>query len=78
MRPPSSAWVSAIPSLGRNGVAETILGSSEYRFNLFTSYYNRLLHRGVDGGLSAWVTYAPNAYSARVLFEASAEFQSNG
>jgi hypothetical protein len=43
-----AGWIKVLPQLGAQGMALDFLTSSEFRINLFTSYYNTLLHRAPD------------------------------
>jgi hypothetical protein len=62
-----------------NPLALDFLTSSEFRINLFTSYYNTLLHRAPDTiGLVNWILSNLDADSVRLGIESSAEFFANG
>jgi hypothetical protein len=73
-----AGWVSALPQLGRTGVAQGFLGSQEFRGNQFEGYYNALLHRPDDpAGLNGWVMSNLGMHTVRLGFEASPEFFAN-
>ena len=76
-----SSWVSVIPSLGRAGVARTLLGSAEYRGIVVRSYYTLLLHRlapPAQAEVDGWVNSGFDLGSIRLGFESSLEFFLNG
>jgi hypothetical protein len=74
-----ASWVNALPQLGQQGVALGFLSSTEFRTDLFTSYYNTLLHRTPDpAGLSGWVNSGLDADAVRLGIENSPEFFLNG
>ena len=75
----AAGWVSALPSAGLHGVALGFLQSGEFRTDQFEAYYNALLHRPSDSpGLAGWVSSGLDVGSARIAFEASNEFYTNG
>jgi autotransporter-associated beta strand protein len=72
-------WDPGLPQSGSAAVALAFLTSQEYRTDLFTSYYTRLLHRAPDAvGLQAWVSSNLDSSQVRIGFEASPEFFLNG
>ncbi|HEV3447805.1 MAG TPA: hypothetical protein VG099_24425, partial [Gemmataceae bacterium] len=74
-----AGWIKVLPQLGAQGMALDFLTSSEFRINLFTSYYNTLLHRAPDTiGLLNWILSNLDADTVRLGFESSAEFFANG
>jgi hypothetical protein len=80
-RTPSAAevapWVSAIPQIGHDGVAQAFLGSAEYRSNIVTSYYSTILRRPMPptpAEVAGWVNSGLDIITIRIGFEASAEF----
>jgi hypothetical protein len=82
-----AGWVSALPTLGRQGVAlDFLTGASgtEFRTAQFEGYYDALLFRpsspnDVDPhGLSGWVFSNMDMTSVRVSFDSSVEFFGNG
>jgi hypothetical protein len=73
-----AGWVGDLPSMGVQGVAQGFLNSTEYRTDLADSYYETLLHRTADPGLSGWVSLGLDARDMRVGFESSPEFFANG
>ncbi len=74
-----SAWVAALPGLGRAGVANALLHSQEYRTGLVEACYNALLHRPSDpAGLQAWLSSGLAMHALRVHFEATDDFYRNG
>jgi hypothetical protein len=73
------SWISALPQLGRQGVALDFLQSQEFRSDDFTGYYNALLQRPADtGGLNFWVSSGLNLSAVRIGIESSPEFFTNG
>jgi hypothetical protein len=73
-----SAWVGDLPHQGHQGVALSFLQAPEYRTDLFTGYYNTLLHRAPDVGLFNWVLSTLDAATVRIGIESSPEFFTNG
>jgi hypothetical protein len=74
-----AGWVGDLPTQGRQGVALGFRGSAEFRTDQFEGYYNALLHRPDDSaGLSAWLSSGADVFAARLGFEASPEFFTNG
>jgi hypothetical protein len=74
-----AGWIKVLPQLGAQGMALDFLTSSEFRINLFTSYYNTLLHRPPDTiGLVNWILSNLDADTVRLGIESSAEFFANG
>jgi hypothetical protein len=72
-------WVNRLPQLGRQGVAQGVLGAPEFRADQFEGYYNALLHRPANqGGITGWVFSNLDINTVRLGFEASAEFLTNG
>jgi hypothetical protein len=73
------SWVSALPTLGRGGVAVGILMSSEFHKDLIEAYYNVLVHRPSEtAGFNHWLNSGLDDYHLRLAFDSSAEFFSNG
>jgi hypothetical protein len=71
----AAGWVTALPTLGRQGVALGLLSSTEFQRAQFEGYYNALLHRSDDpAGFTAWVTANLDMALARILFESSPEY----
>jgi hypothetical protein len=82
-RPGSAAevayWVNQLSQLGRPGVAQGFLASTEYRTDVVTGDYNTLLHSTASAAeVNYWVFSALDVASIRVGFEASPEFFTNG
>jgi hypothetical protein len=74
-----AGWVSALPQLGRQGVALFFLQSQEYRAIQVGNAYSALLHRPPDAvGVNGWVLSKLDLANIRIGFEASAEFFKNG
>ena len=74
-----SAWVAALPTLGRSGVALGFLESNEFRIGMVTAFYSNFLLRPPDAaGLAAWVASAQSLDHIRQGFEMSGEFLANG
>lgn len=74
-----ASWVNALPRLGRSGVALGFLASLEYRTDLFTSYYETLLHRVPSPTeTQLWSQSGLDVLSVRIDIESSAEFFTNG
>jgi len=74
-----AGWIKVLPQLGAQGMALDFLTSSEFRIELFTSYYNTLLHRAPDTiGLVNWILSNLDADTVRLGIESSAEFFANG
>src|SRR5262249_42287577 len=68
-----AGWVSALPQLGRQGVALFFLQSQEYRAIQVGNAYSALLHRPPDAvGVNGWVLSKLDLANIRVGFEASA------
>lgn len=73
--PEISSWVGNLSSLGRAGVAFSIIDSVEARTKTFENYYNVLLERAADtAGLNDWVSSGLGDLAVRVSIEGSAEF----
>jgi hypothetical protein len=73
------AWLSLLPSTGRQGAAQGFLTSGEFRTDQFEGYYNALLHRPDDQpGLNNWVFSNFDVASVRIGFESGSEFFANG
>jgi hypothetical protein len=73
-------WVSHLPSLGEAGVADAILGSTEYRSLQVETYYT-WLHRPAapsDAEVQAWAGTPLDLMSIAVQFAGSAEFYAHG
>jgi hypothetical protein len=82
-RSPSAAelqyWINVLPQVGLQGIALGFLHSTEFRTDLFESYYNALLDRPSDApGLNYLVTSALNMAQVRVAFGGSPEFFTDG
>jgi hypothetical protein len=82
-RQPTSAelngWVSALPTLGRAGVATAFVDSVEFRAEVVTAFYTNLLNRQADAaGLVAWASSGLNLEQIREAFMASDEAFLNG
>jgi hypothetical protein len=77
-----AAWVSALPALGRQGVARAILSSAEFRASQFEGYFVALLHRPSAPAdqtlLGSLVAGGADLFDVRVFFEAGPEFFANG
>jgi predicted outer membrane repeat protein len=77
-----AGWLTALPGMGRAGVARAILQGSEARSDVFVGYYEALLHRPSSSSdqpfLSAMIGSGVDDYSVRLLFEAGPEFFANG
>jgi hypothetical protein len=76
-----AGWVSVVPSLGRDGVAQGFLTSLELRTDTIVEDYAQLLHRlqpPSSAEVGGWLTDGFDALTMDVLFAASSEFQSNG
>jgi hypothetical protein len=74
-----AGWVGVLPAAGRQGAAMGFLDSTEFRTDQFEGYYNALLHRPSDSaGLNAWLATGLDVFTARINFETSSEFFSNG
>ncbi|HKB41421.1 MAG TPA: hypothetical protein VKD72_33655, partial [Gemmataceae bacterium] len=72
-------WVSLMPQLGVQGVAQGFLASTEYRTDVVAGDYNTLLHRTANAAeVDYWVFADPDVARIRVGFEASPEFFTNG
>jgi streptogramin lyase len=84
----SAAEVAGWDNLLRSGAltsqatALDFLGSPEYRADVVTGYYTRLLRRSTStvgqAEISAWVNSGLGEFQIRLGFESSAEFFSNG
>jgi hypothetical protein len=73
-----AGWVNVLPLVGEQGVAQSILGSSEFRADEFEGYYNVQLHRPADStGLNIWVESGLDVGTVRTFVESSSEFFSN-
>jgi hypothetical protein len=70
--------VSALQGAGAQGLALGVLGSTEFRTDQFTGYYEVLLQRPADAGLAGWVASGLDASAVRVAFESGSEFVANG
>ena len=72
------AWVSAIPSLGRTGVANDLARSAEALSRVVNGLYVRFLNRNADpGGLAGWVAAMQNGMNEEQVASAllaSSEF----
>jgi Right handed beta helix region len=73
-----AGWVSQLPRIGLQGVAQMFLTSAEFRGDLFEGYYNALLHRPSDPAISNAVFSNLDAATIRINFEGSPEFFTNG
>jgi hypothetical protein len=72
-------WVNAIPSIGRNGVALKILGSTEYRQDATGQYYLSYLHRAASAAdESAWAGSTYDLLSIKANITSSGEYFVNG
>jgi virginiamycin B lyase len=74
-------WVGKLPTLGRNGVAQAILGSAEYRRLTVVNYYRLLLNRTTlarPEEVGFWVGSGLPLDIVRQGFESSPEYFSNG
>ena len=70
-----AGWDAQVAALGTQGVALDFLFSREFRADQFEGYYNALLHRPDDpAGLAFWANSPLDMGTARLGFEASAEF----
>ena len=82
-RSPSAAevqyWVTVLPQIGLQGIAIGFLHSTEFRTDLYESFYNALLHRPSDApGLNFLVTSAMDTAQVRVDVGGSPEFFTDG
>jgi hypothetical protein len=73
-----AGWVDKLAGLGLQGVALGFLHALEYRTDLFTGYYNALLHRSPDVGLIGWVDSNLDVATVRIDIQSSSEFYMNG
>jgi hypothetical protein len=73
-----AGWVSQLPRIGLQGVAQAFLTLPEFRGDLFEGYYNALLHRPSDPAISNAVFSNLDAATIRIAFEGSPEFFTNG
>jgi hypothetical protein len=75
-----SAWVSAIPSMGRGGVALIILGTAEHRSVVVGTYYTLLLHRDTPPArdVAGWINSSLDLGRIRLTFESTLEFFVHG
>jgi hypothetical protein len=74
-------YVNLLPQVGRSGLAQVLLGSQEFRTIQFEGYYNALLHRPVtsaDTLLNSLLASGMDILSARLIFETSPEYFTNG
>jgi subtilisin-like proprotein convertase family protein len=70
-------WVGQIPTLGRAGVAQAILGSIEYRRLVVNGYYTNLLGRTQppsQGEVDGWAFSGLDITSIRIGFLSSLEY----
>jgi hypothetical protein len=82
-RSPSAAevqgWINVLPQIGLQGIALEFLHATEFRTDLFESYYNALLDRPSDApGLNSLVTSTADTAQVRVDFGGSPEFFNDG
>jgi hypothetical protein len=64
---------------GQQVVAADFLSTPEFRSNIFTAYYETLLHRQPDAaGLANWVNSTLDIGAVQVIFETTTEFMTNG
>jgi hypothetical protein len=71
------AWVAALPSIGRGGIATAFLNSFEYRTIIVTGYYSSVLRRTSAPSameVQFWVVSGIDLLSMKIDFEASPEF----
>ena len=74
-----ASQIAVLHAQGRAGMASGMLGSSEFRADLFGGYYDDLLHRPSRPGEAAgWASSGFDAAAVRAKFETSAEFMGNG
>jgi hypothetical protein len=76
-----SAWVGGLPQLGRAGVAQAFLSSTEYRSLEVGAYYANLLHRTsppAASELAGWVNSPLDLFSIESRFAGTPEFQLKG
>jgi hypothetical protein len=74
-----SAWVAALPQLGRAGVAQDFLSSPEFRAVEVNEDYAQLLHRTpLAAELSAWLGSGLDLLTIDTVFAGTPEFQVNG
>jgi hypothetical protein len=71
--------VAALQTMGRQGLALTLLDSEEFRGDQIAGYFATLLHRPANAaGLADWVASGLDGHGVRVAFESGMEFYSNG
>jgi hypothetical protein len=74
-----SSWVTALPTLGRAGVATAFVDSIEFREGVVAAFYVNLLSRPADlAGLIAWASSNLDLQQIREAFLASDEAFMNG
>jgi hypothetical protein len=74
-----SNWLSALPRLGRGGVASLLLASTEYRTLQIETYYLDLLRRpGGPAEVAAWAESPFDLLTLRLFFEARPEWLAGG
>jgi hypothetical protein len=70
----TSGWLSALPKLGRGGVAGQLLSSAEYRAQQVQSFYQELLRRpGAAAEVATWANSPFDLLTIRLFFEARPE-----
>jgi hypothetical protein len=70
-----SNWLSALPRLGRGGVASLLLASTEYRTLQIETYYLDLLQRpGAAAEVDAWAQSPFDLLTLRLFFETRPEW----
>lgn len=71
-------WLAVLPSLGRAGVANRFLTSTEYRTDTVQGFYGSILNRtGSAAEVGFWVGSGLDIYRIEIDFLASAEFYSD-
>ena len=74
-----ASWHSIFQAGGYSAVAKGFLTGPEFRQDQFEGYYDALLHRPGDNGLSGWVGSADDLFTVRTKFESTNnEFYNNG
>jgi streptogramin lyase len=76
-----NAWLGALPLLGRAGLAAELLASPEYRTDVITPLFSRLLDRTTPpapGEVSGWVHTGLDLLGIEAAFAESPEFIKNG
>jgi hypothetical protein len=77
--PEVSGWMTALPAIGRVGVAMGFVQSDEFRAETIAAFYATFLQRSADqAGLNGWVASGLDLGHVREGFEASAEFMQQG